>query len=327
MPAKPSIHFATVNMSILVTGSLAYDYIMDFPDSFKNHILPDQIHILSVSFVVPKMEKNWGGTAGNVAYNFKLLNSDPIIFSPLGRDAKDYLDYFQNLKINTDYIPVSEQKLTASAHIITDKDDNQITAFYTGATDEATDLSIENVKSKIDLALICATKKDAMIKHAKECYDQKIPFVFDPGQQITAFDARELSMLIGQAKFYIVNDYEMKLTQEKTGWDANELLNHVEVLIITLGERGSIVRTKDQTWEIKPCPPTSVDDPTGAGDAYRAGFFTAYLNGYDFRVCGQAGSVSSVYAVEHYGTQNHSYTLEEFKQRYEETYDEKINFS
>jgi len=309
-------------MSILISGSLAYDYIMDFPDSFKNHILPDQIHILNVCFVVDNLKKNYGGVAGNMAYTMNLLGMDPIIFSPLGSDGRDYLDYLKKNKLKTNYIKLSKEKLTSSAHITTDKENNQITAFYNGALLEATDLSISDVKEKVDLVLISPTYKTAMIKHAKECYEQKIPFCFDPGQQVTAFTAQELMMIVGQAKFLIGNDYEIKLIQEKTGWDGEEILNHVEAMIITMGEKGSMVVTKEGTVEVGICPADSVDDPTGAGDAYRAGFFSAYSQGLDWKACAQMGAVAATYAVENYGTQNHHFTKEEFSQRYRETFGE-----
>lgn len=307
-------------MPILISGSLAYDYIMDFPDSFKNHILPDQIHILSVSFVVDQLKKNFGGTAGNIGYTMKLLGGEPMIAAPLGSDAHDYLAHLEHHHIDTARIPVITNVNTASAHIVTDKDDNQITAFYPGALNSIPELP-ENLKlESIELAIISATKKEAMIAHAKACYEQHVPIVFDPGQQLTALSPQELSMLIGQAKFLIANDYEMKLIEEKTGWNSEELINHVEVLITTHGEKGSHIRTRDDFFEIAPCPPLSVDDPTGAGDAYRAGFFTAYIKGHDLKTCGQVASVAATYAVEHYGTQNHMFTKAEFDKRYQETY-------
>ncbi len=313
-------------MSILLSGSLAYDYIMDFPDSFRNHILPDQLHILNVCFVVENLKKNFGGVAGNIAYTMKMLGEEPIIFSPLGSDGGDYLEYLKSIKLNTNYIFLTENKLTSSAHITTDKDDNQITAFYNGSLGEAINLSIEAVKEKIDLALISPTQKEAMIRHAKECYEKQIPFCFDPGQQLTAFSSQELMAIIGQAKFLIGNDYEIKLLQSKTGWDMTELLNHVEVVITTLGDKGSIITTKDGNIEIGVCPAQSVDDPTGAGDAYRAGFFTAYARGKDLETCGQVASVSAVYAVENYGTQNHQFTLEDFKDRYQKTFNNNLDW-
>jgi adenosine kinase len=312
-------------MSVLLSGSLAYDYIMDFPDSFKNHIMPDQLHILNVCFVVEKLEKNLGGTAGNIAYTMKILGSDPIILCPLGSDAGEYIEHFKKYKIKDDYIPIIKDKLTSSAHITTDKDDNQVSAFYIGVSNVASDLLVKDIKEDLDLALVSPNDKQAMIGHAKECYELKIPFCFDPGQQITTFNSQELMLLIGQAKFLIGNDYEMKLIQEKTGWDMDELLNHVEIVITTLGSRGSIVRFKDQIIEIGICEATSVEDPTGAGDAYRAGFFSAYLQGHDYKTCGQVGAVSATYAVEHYGTQNHFFTMDEFKNRYEKSFGETIS--
>lgn len=311
-------------MAILVSGSLAYDYIMDFPDSFKNHILPDQIHILNVSFEVEKLRKGFGGCAGNIAYTMKLLGAEPVVLAALGSDAKDYLEHFEKLEISAQNIKVVKDKFTASAYITTDKDDNQIIAFYSGAGDAAGDLDINQVKEKIDLALITPAKKNAMIRHAKECYDKKIPFAFDPSHQLPVLTSQELMMVIGQSQFFIGNDYEMKLVQEKTGWDEKELLNHVEVLITTLGDKGSVIKTKDKTIEVGICPAVSCDDPTGAGDAYRAGFFSAYAHGFDLKTCGQAGAVAATYTVEKYGTQTHQFTIKEFEERYYKTFKESI---
>jgi adenosine kinase len=311
-------------MPIALSGSLAYDYIMDFPDSFKNHILPEQIHILSVSFVVDTLKKNLGGTAGNIGYTTKLLGADPIILGSLGSDAGEYMDWFKKHGIRMDHISISKKLLTASAYITTDKDDNQINAFYPGALGEDAALSIHNIKEAVDLAIISPTKKEAMIKHAKECFEKEIPFVFDPGQQITALSPQELMTAIGQAAFLIGNDYEMKLIEEKTGWDEDELFSHVETVITTLGEKGSVIKTKKETLEIAPCPPQSVEDPTGAGDAYRAGFFGLYIKGKDMKTCGQAGSVAASYAIEHYGTQKHVFTMESFEERYKRAYAEEV---
>ncbi len=310
-------------MSTLISGSIAYDYIMTFPDSFKNHILPDQIHILNVCFVVNRLERNFGGTAGNIAYTTKLLGGSPVVFGALGTDAKDYASWFEKHGIDTKYIVQSKDKLTTSAHITTDKEDNQVAAYHPGPDEESLSLSVKDAEG-VELAIIAPTQKDVMINHALQCYDEKIPFCFDPGQQITALSPQELMGAIGQAKFLIGNDYEMRLIQEKTGWDAKELLNHVEVLITTLGEKGSVITSKLGILEIAPCPPQSIEDPTGAGDAYRAGFFWAYTKGLEYKVCGQVASVCASYAIEHYGTQNHSFTMEEFGERYEKTYSEGI---
>ncbi|PLX28184.1 carbohydrate kinase family protein [Candidatus Parcubacteria bacterium] len=312
-------------MSTLISGSLAYDYIMDFPDSFKNHLLPDQLHILNVCFVVEKLKKNLGGCATNIAYTMKLLEENPLILGPVGSDGADLLHFFKEKKIETKYIDTLKDELTSSAHITTDKDDNQIIAYHNGAGNNATDMNVSTVTEELKLALITPTKKEAMIKHAMECYDKKIPFCFDPSHQLTAFSDQELAATIGQAKFYIGNDYELKLTEEKTGWDTHKLLEHTEIVIITLGDKGSVIVTKEESIEIKPCPATSVEDPTGAGDAYRGGFFASYTRGYDLKTCGQMASVAATYAVEHYGTVNHTYTMEEFEKRYENTYGEPIS--
>lgn len=314
-------------MSVLISGSLAHDYIMDFPDSFKNHILPDHIHMLNVSFTVQSLKKEFGGCAGNIAYTAKLLDGDPIILGSLGKDGMEYLAHFKKHEINANYILKSKELLTSSAHITTDKDGNQISAFHVGAGADSIDISILNIKEKINLVLISPNSKETMIRHSKEAAEKNIPIVFDPGQQLTTFSPQELMLLIGQAKILIANDYELKLIEDKTGWQNHELLNHVEILITTLGEKGSVVRTKDEIFQIKPCAPLSVDDPTGAGDAYRAGFFTAYEKGKNLQTCGQVGSVAAVYAIENYGTQNHWFLPEDFAKRYEDTYNQKLDLS
>lgn len=317
-------------MNILISGSLAYDYIMDFPDSFKNHILQDQLHILNVCFVVDELQKNFGGTAGNIAYTMKLLGGNPIIIGALGKDANEYIEWFKTNNIQTKNIAISNEKMTSSAHITTDKDDNQITAFYPGAGGEAQDILLDNkgnlygTNSKVTLGLISPAEKKTMLRHALQLHNAEIPFCFDPGQQITALSPQELMATIGQAKFLIGNDYEMKLIQEKTGWNTTEILNHVEMIIITLGEKGSVITNKHGILEIKSCSPKSIEDPTGAGDAYRAGFFWGYAKGLEIKTCAQVASVSASYAIEHYGTQKHTFTFSEFENRYSRQYGEPI---
>ncbi|MFH1838529.1 MAG: carbohydrate kinase family protein [Candidatus Kuenenbacteria bacterium] len=302
-------------MSILIVGSLAYDYVMDFPDSFKNHIMPKQLHILNVSFAVDKIKKNFGGCAGNIAYNVKLLGSKPIIFSSLGIDAQDYLFHLNKYKIKNKYIIISKQKTTASAYIITDKDDNQISAFYNGSLNETIDININRIKEKIKIALISPVNKNVMIKCARECCKNNIPFVFDPGQRITEFNKDELQEMISKAKFVIGNDYEIKLMEKKTKWNISKMLNKTEIIIITLGEKGSKIITQNKTIKINSYLPKKIVDPTGAGDAYRAGFFTAYIEGKDLKICGEYGSLIASYVVEQYGTQNHFFTREEIEKK------------
>lgn len=314
-------------MSVLISGSLAYDYIMDFPDSFKNHILPDKIHMLSVSFVVDQLKKNFGGTAGNIGYTMNLLDANPVILGTLGTDADEYLKHFKKHKIDSTYVTQSEKLMSSSAYITTDKDDNQITAFYPGAGGEDIAPTIENVKEDVNLVIISPNKKETMIAHSKEAYEKKIPIVFDPGQQITALSPQEVALLVGQAKILIANDYEMKLIEQKTGWDEKELFNHVELIITTLGAEGSRIAEDEGHIDIPACAAQSVDDPTGAGDAYRGGFFAGYVRGFDLKTCGRMGSVAAVYAVENYGTQNHDYIREDFVERYKKEYGEELDLS
>lgn len=312
-------------MSILVSGSLAYDYIMNFPDSFKNHILPDQIHILNVCFVVDKLERSWGGTAGNIAYTLKLLGASPILISAIGRDGAEYEEYLRELGIDITHLVTDPNRLSASAHITTDVDDNQITAFYNGPLGGAAMVALTTLLAKPDLVLVSPTEKNVMIKHLREARELGIPAVFDPGQQIPAFTEIELKQMIGQANIVIGNDYEIKLIEERSGWSAKEIIAEGKTLVTTLGAKGSIISTSEgEIIEVAPCHPKSVDDPTGAGDAYRAGFCVGLERKLPLKTCGQIGSVAASYAIESYGTQAHKFTMEEFGERYEKTYGEKL---
>jgi len=310
-------------MAILVSGSLVYDHIMNFPDSFKNHILPDQIHILNVCFMVDRLERSWGGTGGNIAFNIKSLGADPILVSAVGSDGRDYVNHLARHGLKTEQILVDQKRLTASAYITTDADDNQLTAFYNGPLDLAREVDVDKIEG-VSLAMISPTHKEVMKKHLKVYSEKKIKTVFDPGQQIAAFSEIELQQMISQSYFVIGNDYEIKFLQERTGWGTKEILNNAKVLITTLGERGSIVTTSDgEEVEIGACAPRSFDDPTGAGDAYRAGFFVGYEAGYNWKTCGQIGAVMASYAIEIYGTQV-EFTKEDFATRYEQAFKEKI---
>ena len=315
-------------MAILVSGSLVYDHIMNFPDSFKNHIMPEQIHILNVCFMVDKLERSWGGTAGNIAFTMKMLGGEPLLLSVLGKDGRDYLEFIKEFGIKTDYILSDKKRATASAYITTDADDNEITAVFGGPLAMAKDNNVRDfVKEKFDLAIISPTDKEVMMQHVKECKEMGVKVIFDPGQQMTAFSEIELKKMISQSEFVIGNDYEIKLLQERTGWSEEEILKNTNVLITTLGERGSVVKTSDgETVAVGVCAPLSFDDPTGAGDSYRAGFFIGYEKGLDWKKCAQMGAVAASYAIETYGTQEHKFTKEEFCQRYEKAFGEKIVF-
>ena len=310
-------------MSIIVSGSLVYDNIMSFSGSFKKHILRDQIHRLNVAFAVTKLERNFGGTAGNIAYSMKLLGENPIIVSALGKDAESYLKHFSKNKIDTKYIKIDKKNMTASCYITSDKNGNQITTFFGGPLSLTNKIDTKKIKSKI--VLITPTDKKVMMKHAEECKKAGIKVVFDPGQQITSFNSDELKKMISLSFCVIGNEYEMKLLKNSIGLNSKEILKKVKVLITTLAEKGSLIETTDgKKIRTKCCPPKLVLDPTGAGDAYRAGFFTAFELGYNWKTCSQMGSVTATYVLETTSPQAHYFTKKEFSNRYFKTYGEKI---
>jgi adenosine kinase len=315
-------------MSILISGSLVYDQIMVFPDKFKNHIMPNNIHILNVAFTVEKVIKSLGGTAGNIAYSMKMMGAEPVIISSVGSDGEKYLNNLKNQGIKVDYISKDNEKFTASCYITTDLDDNQITAFYNGALG-----SVGGVESlmgsstpKIGLTIIAPTQKDVMVKHLKECSSGGMKIMFDPGQQITALNDEELRFCIEKSHFLIGNDYEIKLIEKRLGQSGADILSKIDVLITTHGENGSVVNIRGEgPIIVQACQPEKVVDPTGAGDAWRAGFLTGCEKGFDLQICGQMGSVAASFAVEKYGTQEHKFSLEEFAVRYKKTFGEEIS--
>ncbi|MFA5871733.1 MAG: carbohydrate kinase family protein [Parcubacteria group bacterium] len=312
-------------MSILVSGSLVYDNIMDFPDRFKNHILPDNIHILNVCFTVEKLGKSKGGTAGNIAYNLKKLGADPIIVSSVGQDGDEYINYLKRLGIKTSKILKDRKLFTASCYITTDLDDNQITAFYNGALGFAPDILSGEKGKKPKWAIISPTEKGVMLKHLAECSKSGINTIFDPGQQIPAFSEKELEAAISQADILIGNDYEIKMVQKRMGWDKQEILKQVVTLVTTCGKQGSRIESRGkQKILVSACRPEKIEDPTGAGDAYRAGFLLGLEKGYNLRMCARIGSVASSFAIEKYGTQEHHFSLAEFRKRYKASYRENV---
>lgn len=310
-------------MPILISGSLVYDHIMDFPDKFRNHILPDNIHILNVCFTVEKMGKSKGGTAGNIGYNIKLLGGEPMIVSSVGQDGGEYIEYLKKLDIETDKIERDKNLFTASCYITTDRDDNQITAFHNGALGSTGDVAPE--ENEADWAIISPTEKEIMRKHLKQCAGAGMKTIFDPGQQIPSFSEKELEESISQSDILIGNDYEIKMIMKKTGWNKKEMLAETEIIVTTYGERGSQIDTCDgQEILIEACRPKKIVDPTGAGDAYRAGFLLGLDKKYNFRQCARLGSVAASFAIEKYGTQEHEFSLASFQERYRVSYREEV---
>jgi len=312
-------------MSILISGSLVYDHIMDFPDRFKNHILPDNIHILNVCFTVDKLGKSKGGTLGNIAYSLKLLGADPIVVSSVGQDGEEYIEYLNKLGLGTDKITKDKKLFTASCYITTDLDDNQITAFYNGALGCAPDIFFKKKDKKPKWSIISPTQKKVMIKHLSQCVGLGIKTIFDPGQQIPAYSDKELKKAINQADVLIGNDYEIKMIMKRTGLGKKEILKKIEIVVTTYGERGSRIDTRDgQEILVEACRPKKIVDPTGAGDAYRAGFLLGLDKGYNLRGCGRLGSVAASFAIEKYGTQEHKFSLASFRERYKVSYREDV---
>lgn len=293
-------------MRTLICGSLAYDTIMVFPDRFKNHILPEQIHILNVAFLVPDMRREYGGCAGNIAYNLKRLGGEPLIMATVGDDAGLYMDRLRHLGIDTSVIRAVPDTYTAQAFITTDLDDNQITAFHPGAMNHA-HLNTVGAAGPVDLAIIAPDGRQAMLDHARQCVEAGVPFIFDPGQGLPMFDGAELLHFVRQARYVVVNDYEGRLLAERTGRSLENLAGQVKALVVTLGPKGALVHSDGQTHAIAPVRAAEVLDPTGCGDAFRAGLMFALKRGMDMPTCARLGAVLGAIKIAHRGGQNHKF--------------------
>ena len=302
-------------MHILICGSLAFDTIMVFQDQFKNHILPDKIHKLSVAFYVPEMRREFGGTAGNIAYNLQLLDGNPLIMATIGEDFATYTDWLNKNKLNTAHIKTIANSFTAQAFITTDIDDNQITAFHPGAMVESHQNSVKDAKD-ISLAVIAPDGRDGMFQHARECFETGIPFMFDPGQGLPMFNGEELLQFIEMADYLAVNDYESQIIQDKTGLTLEELAQKVKALIVTLGGSGSQIYADSQRYDIPCVKATEVVDPTGCGDAYRAGLLYGIARNWDWPTCGRLAATMGAIKIASRGGQNHAPTREEIETIY-----------
>jgi len=300
---------------VIVTGSLAYDRIMNFGDSFANHILPDKIHSLNVCFQVDGVTENFGGTAGNIAYALRLMGETPLISATIGRDHHNYFSWLENNGIKTETIKIIDSELTAGAYITTDKTNNQITGFNPGAMKYSSELAIDALDPQESLLLVSPGNLDDMIQYPLRCRERGIPYIFDPGQALPVLQADDLKMVIDGAKMLIVNDYEFNLIQDKTGMSREQLLALPETTIITLGDKGSQIFTADSEMLIPAFPAARVVDPTGAGDSYRGGLISGLLAGKDLRTSALQGSACASFAVECNGTQVYSFTPEEFARR------------
>jgi len=293
-------------MSVLICGSYAYDTIMVFPDKFKNHILPDKIHMLNVSFLVPEMRREFGGCAGNIAYNLNLLGEKALPMATVGKDFINYAQWMDECGINRQYIKTIDDTFTGQAFITTDLDDNQITAFHPGAMSNSHENQVGDAQG-IRMGIVSPDGRDGMIQHAAQFAQADIPFIFDPGQGMPMFDGNDLLTFVEQASWVTLNDYEAQLLQERTGKTAKEIAAMVKALIITLGEKGSLIYTDGKTYEIPTAKPEAVVDPTGCGDAYRAGLLYGLMHDYDWETTGRLAALLGALKVAKHGTQNHHF--------------------
>jgi len=302
-------------MKILVTGSIAYDTIMVFPDRFRNHLLADQLHILNVCFLAPEMRREYGGTAGNIGYNLRLLGERALVMATVGEDIQPYLDRLQALGIATSLLKRVPGQFTAQAFITTDLDDNQITAFHPGAMNHSHENHVGR-ELQAGLAIIAPDGKLGMLQHARECSELGIPLVFDPGQGLPMFSAEELGEFLRLAHYVALNDYEGKLLEEKTGRSLEDIARGVKALVITLGAKGSLIVAGGQRHEIPCVEADKVADPTGCGDAYRSGLLYGIARGWDWPTAGKLGAVMGAIKVARRGAQNHAPTREEIESRF-----------
>ena len=305
-------------MSVLICGSLAYDTIMVYPGYFKNDILPDKVHMLNVSFLVPQMRREFGGCAGNIAYSMALLGASGIPMGTAGSDFAPYAKRLDELAIPRQQIREFGDVYTAQAYIVTDMDDNQITAFHPGAMNHAHTQDIP--KKGIKLGSVSPDGKEGMILHARQFADAGVPFLFDPGQGLPMFNGEELQRFITQSSYVAVNDYESELLMKRTGWTLKQIADRVDALIVTRGAKGSIIHAKKKGYEIPCARAESLADPTGCGDAYRAGLLYGILNGLDWETTGRIASLMGAIKIERPGTQNHRITLDAFRARFKKEF-------
>ncbi|WP_411727684.1 carbohydrate kinase family protein [Methyloglobulus sp.] len=306
-------------MSALICGSMAYDTIMVFHDKFKHHILPEKVHILNVSFLVPVMRREYGGCAGNIAYNLKLLGEQPLIMAVVGHDFEPYAQWLGQNSLSSEFILVLDSSYTGQAYITTDEEGNQITAFHPGAMNSS-HLNSVPIDGNIRIGIVSPDGKEGMQLHAKQFKELDIPFIFDPGQGMPMFNGEELLQFLDQATWLTLNDYESELMQERTGLSLEDIAVRVEALIITLGGKGSKIYTKGRCIDIPAAKPKAILDPTGCGDAYRAGLLYGLMNESDWDTTGRIASLMGAIKIEHNGTQNHAFDMDDFQRRYFENF-------
>ncbi|MDE2090544.1 MAG: carbohydrate kinase family protein [Gammaproteobacteria bacterium] len=310
-------------MPALICGSMAYDTIMAYTEPFKNHILPDKIHILNVCFEVPELRREFGGTAGNIAYNLKLLGCEGYPMATVGKDFKPYADWMDKQGVSREYIREVPGTYTAQAFITTDTDNNQITAFHPGAMRHAHEQGVPTDKG-MNLGVIAPDGKLGMLQHAHQFYDAGIPFLFDPGQGLPLFSGKELKEFIGMSTWVALNDYESQMLEQKTGLSAYAIADQVAALFVTWGAKGSVIYSKQRRIDVPAVATKEIRDPTGCGDAYRAGLIYGLLRDKDLETTGNIASLMGSIKIASRGTQNHHFSHAEFAQRFEQTFGHKL---
>jgi adenosine kinase len=322
-PAPAGIFKPHADREVLVAGSLAFDQIMAFPGKFQDHILPDKLHMINLSFLVEERRIRKGGCAGNIAYGMALLGERARVVASAGNDFGDYRAFLEELGVDLSQVRIYDEP-TAACFITSDRANNQITGIHPGAMSRARELSMAAAAEGRSpaYAIVAPDDPEAMVRHCREAKEAGVPLLFDPSFQVIAFDGGPLREMADGADFVLLNDYELSIFQDKVGVDDAGCLELAPVWVVTLGEQGSRILRRDGDPIDVPAAPvrTEVLDPTGAGDAYRAGFLAGLLRGLDLGVCGRLGAVSAVYAVEQYGTQTHHFTPAEFEERYRESF-------
>ena len=308
-------------MNIIVTGSIAFDYLMSFPGKFTEHFLPEHMSRVSLSFLVDTMDKRRGGCAPNIAYTLALLGETPKLMATAGQDFDEYRRWLEAAGVDTSLVKEVDGKFTASFFCSTDEANNQIASFYTGAMANAGELSFRTAPD-CGLAIVSPNDPGAMLQYAEECRTLGVPYIWDPGQQCARMSGNELLDGVTGARLVICNDYEFELLKQKTNLDEVSVLNHAGALVVTRGEKGSIIYEPTGQIHVPAVPPHRIVDPTGVGDAFRGGFLKGMAHGADYAVCARLGGVAATYVLEHLGGQSHSYTWPEFRERYEQHFGE-----
>jgi len=309
-------------MDILLTGSVAYDYLMTFPGLFKDQILPERLASISLSFLVDSMSKQRGGIAPNIAYSMALLGGHPRVMATVGEDFSEYRQWLDSKGVDTSLMQTVPGLFTASFFATTDQANAQIASFYPGAMGQAATQSLKDLSSRPDLVVVSPNEPGAMTKFTAECRELGIKYLYDPSQQVLRLDGSELARDLEGAHFLFCNDYEYGLISKKTGWERDQILKHVHVLVVTRGKEGADLFTGTEEYFIPTVPEREIIDPTGVGDAFRGGFLVGYSHGWDWVLCGEIGSLAAVYCLEQRGPQSHSYSRTEFVERFRKHFDD-----